>query len=239
MEKIKPSTRGPKLAEYKRQLVLTQRQRDILTGVLLGDCSLNTQNNGKTFRVAFEQGKQHFDYLHHLFNEFDSWCLSPPHLKIRESQVTKGKKVETKEFRTLAHESFTEFADLFLELRPTKKGQVKRVKVVKPNTVRDYVTPVSLAYWFMDDGGKLDYTKNQGKGIILHTQGFTKKEVTLLAEELAIKFNLQSKATKMKGKYVVSISGYSFERFLELTEPHIILSMRAKLPSPRETKERS
>ena len=48
LEKIAPTTRGPALEKYKNQLVLTQRQREIAVGVILGDASLNTQNKGKS-----------------------------------------------------------------------------------------------------------------------------------------------------------------------------------------------
>ncbi len=47
------------------------------------------------------------------------------------------------------------------------------------------MSPVSLAHWFMDDGGKLDYSPNQGKGVVLHTQGFNQEEVVRLAEGLS------------------------------------------------------
>lgn len=96
------------------------------------------------------------------------------------------------------------------------------------------MTEIGLAYWFMDDGGKLYYGPNEGKGIVFHTQGFSEKEVIELAEGLKNKFHLQATATKMKGKYVVSVSGKSFEQFTKLTEPHIIESMISKLPTPRK-----
>ena len=38
----------------------------------------------------------------------------------------------------------------------------------------------------------------------------------------------------MKGKYVVSISGKSFEDFMKIVEPHIIPSMMYKLPTQRK-----
>lgn len=227
LQKIKPTTRGRELEKYKRQLVLTQRQREIAIGVLLGDASLNTQNKGETYRLKFEQSIRHSVYINHLHSEFDSWCLSGPVDKTRTN--ANKNTVETKEFQTVAHISLNEFADLFLN----DQGK----KVIKPNLVRDHVTELSLAYWFMDDGGKLDYTSNQGKGLLLHTQGFNEQEVIELAEGLAIKFNLQTKAKKTKGKYVVSISGNSFDEFMKLTESHIIMPMKYKLPTPRKVKK--
>lgn len=225
LEKISPTTRGPALANYKKQLVLTQRQREIGVGVILGDASLNTQDKRKSYRLKFEQGIHHLDYINHLHGEFDYFCLSEVTVKKRVN--ANDNLVETAAFQTLSHVSLNEFADLFLN----DKGK----KVIKPNLVRDHLTEIGLAYWFMDDGGKLDFTKNQGKAIVLHTQGFFEKEVSQLAKELEEKFALQSRATKNKGKFVVQISGHSYERFIELIDPHIIESMRYKLPLPRKS----
>lgn len=226
LQKIAPTTRGPALQNYKDQLELTQRQREIAVGVILGDASLNTQNKGKSYRLKFEQGIQHLGYLEHLHSEFYYYCLSDI---TKKERINANKNlVHTAAFQTLSDVSLNEFADLFLN----DQGK----KVIKPNLVRDYVTEISLAYWFMDDGGKLDYTKNQGKALVLHTQGFAKKEVDQLAEELKVKFNLETKVTKNKGKFVVQISGNSYERFMELIDPHIIASMREKLPLPRKRK---
>jgi hypothetical protein len=201
LPKIPPTTRGPLLETYKNQLVLTPRQREIIIGTMLGDASLQTQDKGKTYRLKFEQGLCHYPYIKHLYEEFTSWCLSP--LAKKERINANSNSVVTFAFQTLSHKDLKEFADIFLNARGKKK-------VIKPNLVQDYLTEVGLAYWFMDDGGKLDYTPNLGKGIVLHTQGFSKGEVIELSEGLKKKFNLQTKATKMKGKYVVSISGHSF-----------------------------
>lgn len=224
LKKIKSTVRGPALASYKEQLVLNQRQREIIIGVLLGDANLQTQDKGITYRLRFEQGKDHAVYVAHLFNEFFYWSLSEPKPYLRTN--VNDKLVETIRFQTITHVSFSEFANLFLN----SKGK----KEIKANLVQNYVTPISLAYWFMDDGGKLDYGPNLGKGIVLHTQGFTEKEVVELAKGLKEKFKLQTKATKMKDKYVVSISGNSFEDFIRIIEPHILPSMKYKLPTPRK-----
>ena len=48
-----------------------------------------------------------------------------------------------------------------------------------------------MAYWFMDDGGKMDYTKNEGKGIVFNCHGFPDNEVDILVEGLKSKYNLE------------------------------------------------
>jgi hypothetical protein len=76
---------------------------------------------------------------------------------------------------------------------------LKRVKEsnpllpTRPNLLKKLITPVSLAYWFMDDGSQ---KSKQSKGLIFNTHGFTLKEVELLCDILKEKFDL--KATKTK-----------------------------------------
>jgi len=52
--------------------------------------------------------------------------------------------------------------------------------------------------------------------------------------ELKEKFNLQCYLKFNKSKPIIGISGYSYEQFLDLVEPHILPSMKGKLPSPRK-----
>ena len=61
-----------------------------------------------------------------------------------------------------------------------------------PNSlIIDHLTERGLAYWFMDDGGKLDYNKNsKNKSIVFNTHSFTEQEVISMAKELSDKFNL-------------------------------------------------
>jgi len=41
-----------------------------------------------------------------------------------------------------------------------------------------YVVKITLAYWFMDDGGLLSYNKDYvRKGLVFNTQGFTLQEI--------------------------------------------------------------
>ena len=90
--KIAPTLRGPALTNYKNQLVLTQTQREIAIGVLLGDASLNTQDSGKSYRLKFEQGIHHLLYIKHLHNAFDPWCLLGVYLVF----IRASRKIENK-----------------------------------------------------------------------------------------------------------------------------------------------
>jgi len=81
-----------RLNVYKQQLHLSAKQKEIGLGVMLGDASLQTQDNGKTFRLKFEGGNRNKEYIQHLHNEFDDWCLSDITAKIRTHPKTGTQK---------------------------------------------------------------------------------------------------------------------------------------------------
>jgi hypothetical protein len=85
-------------------------------------------------------------------------------------------------FQTFSHKEFNPLGDLFLQTG--KKG-------IDENLIKNFLTPRGLAYWFMDDGGKLDYNKNsKNQSVVLNTHSFTDQEVFSMYFELAKKFDL-------------------------------------------------
>src|SRR5262249_16090238 len=86
----------------------------------------------------------------------------------------------------------------------------------------------------MDDGEKLDYSKNKGKGIVFNTHSFSEKEVLQMCIELQEKFSLDCKIKFNKNKPILIISGKNFEHFINLINQFIIPSMKNKLPVPRK-----
>ncbi len=47
---------------------LTTLQCEILVGILLGDASLQTESNGRTYRLRVLQSEEHKDYIFHLYD---------------------------------------------------------------------------------------------------------------------------------------------------------------------------
>jgi len=210
-----------KLKEYKESLyALNHKQKEAAIGLILGDASLNTTNNGKTYRIKFEWSDRQKPYVDHVFNLFDQWVLSKPHKKVRISP--KGNKIITWGFQTISHKAFNDLATLFI---------TNKKKTISNGLIKNYLTPVGLAYWFCDDGGKLDYNKNsKNKSIVLNTQSFTNIEVKNMSKELMEKFNLDCEVRSNKGKKVIIIKGRSYTLFRKITDPYIISEMKYKLP---------
>lgn len=72
-------------AAKPQQSSLSQIQFDASIGLILGDASLNTLNEGKTYRLKFEWSDKHKPYIDYVFNMFNEWVISPPHKKERIS----------------------------------------------------------------------------------------------------------------------------------------------------------
>jgi hypothetical protein len=211
-----------KLKDYKESLVkLSEIQQEAAVGLMLGDASIQSQNGGKTYRMKFEWGDRNKAYLDHVYKLFNEWVLSEPHKKVRVSP--KGNTVINWGFQSISHKAFNDLANLFIS--PANK------KSISASLIKKYLTPRGLAYWFMDDGGKLDYNKDsKNKGVVLNTQSFEAKEVKAMSKELSEKFNLECEVRSNKGKKVIVIKSTSYSTFLALIDPYIIPEMRYKLP---------
>lgn len=208
------------MKEYKKSLhKLTDLQQQASIGLMLGDASLQTQNKGRTYRMKFEWGNKNLPYVNHVYSLFDKWVISEPHKKVRVSP--KGNTVINWGFQTISHEAFNFLASLFVN---------DNKKAVITNLIKDHLTPMGLAYWFMDDGGKLDYNpKSKNKSVVLNTQSFTTVEVNMMSKELSDKFKLDCEVRSNKGKKVIVIKNY--DTFISLAGPYIISGMKYKLPS--------
>lgn len=218
LKNLSPNSKELRL--YKESLEsLSSSQKEAVIGLLLGDASLHTQNSGKTYRIKFEWGDKNKPYLDHVYSLFDEWVISDPHKKTRLSP--KGNVVVNWGFQTISHKVFTDLANLFIN----QKGK----KFITKDLIKLHLTPMGLAYWFMDDGGKLDYNKNsKNKSVVLNTQSFTTTEVETMAQQLTEKFDLNCELRKNKGKDIIVIKNYPI--FISLVDRYIIPEMKYKLP---------
>lgn len=72
-----------RLEKIKQSLRISQRQREILIGVLLGDGHLETQNNGRTWRLKIEHAWRQKAYVDWLFAAFKPWVKTEPQTRER------------------------------------------------------------------------------------------------------------------------------------------------------------
>lgn len=206
------------LKQYKAQLTrLTLLQLEAGVGLILGDAYIRSRDEGKTYCMQFEWKNE--AYINHVCKLYDEWILSLPHKKVRTNYL--GNEVVTWGAQTFKHKAFNELAELFI---------INNNKHINPDLVNKYITPRSLAYWFMDDGGKWDYNLNSNnKSIVLNTQGFSIQEVQYLIDGLNIKFNLNCSMKFNKNKPIIFIPSNNYKHYYNLIIPYMIPEIKYKL----------
>ena len=207
--------RSRKIEILKSNLKLTRNQREILAGLILGDAHLETQNSGRTYRIKFEYSSKHADYANHIYEIFKEWILTPPQEKIDAARNNIW-------FQTVSHGAFRFYAQLFY------RSKTKCVPVI----IHKLLTGQGIAYWYMDDGS---VKSKESKGVIFNTQGFARKDVSILIKMLNKYFGLKASERRQNKGYQIYVSGESYERFKEIVEPYVIDSMRYKIPIDRKT----
>ncbi|MCO6432574.1 MAG: hypothetical protein J5J00_17105 [Deltaproteobacteria bacterium] len=209
--------RSKKLEDYKRTLALTNEQREVLVGILLGDAHLESRTQGRVSRLKIEQAITHKHYVSHLYDIFKPWVITPPQRK--EKRRPKGTNIW---FQTVSHESLQLFTKSFY-----REGK-KHV----PERVQEWLTPRGLAYWYMDDGSMKSL---DSKGVIFNTQSFSRNDVERLCAVLRDNFDLQCSPRSQRDGWQIFVSGRSYEKLSALVEAFLIPEMKYKFPTVRKT----
>lgn len=199
-----------KIEDYKKSLKLTKFQRELIVGMLLGDAHLETQSQGRIYRLKVEQSFKQKEFVDWLYAEFKAWTNQEPKKRIVRDLVRYG-------FTTYSHGNLRFYGQQFYS-----KG-----KKVIPKTIGKLLTPATLAVWFMGDGS---WKSQKHKTFIIHTLGYTKSDLQRVQEVLEIKLGIKTSLHMQKGKYWrLYIISESADTFKKLVEPYILPSMKYKL----------
>ena len=185
----------------------------VLVGSLLGDCHGERLSIGGV-RFKFKQSVKHKDYLFWLFDFFNNRGYCSNNLPVKLKQNLGDKFHEFYQFSTYAYSSWLDIYKLFYNSR--------KIKVI-PSNIVEFLTPLALAIWIMDDG-TFKYP-----GVRIATNCFNKQEVELLVKALEIKFNIKSTLHKNNGNYQLYIKKESMSLLKKLVLPYIVPSMFYKL----------
>jgi LAGLIDADG DNA endonuclease family/NADH-Ubiquinone oxidoreductase (complex I), chain 5 N-terminus len=190
----------------------------MIIGSTLSETHLEKRNNGIGTRVIFEQSNNNVEYLMWFHNYFSSrgYCSkTKPRLKIRIKQ--KGKVYFQYRVNSYTFSNFNWIHGMFYKLVDNKY-----LKIV-PLNIEEYLTPLTLAIWFMDAG----ITLNNGARIA--TNCFTFEEINFLCKVLQNKYNII--ATPKKGGnnrgHIIYIN--SMGLFINIIKPYLLPSFYYKL----------
>jgi hypothetical protein len=194
--------------EIRSKLKLSKLQKQVLVGKILGDGSLVATFTGRNYKFQVEHKKAHKDYVNWTAGIFKEWLLSEPKLL---------EKHNSWRFRTISHPELTEFQKIFYR---------NRRKIIPSDISKLLKEPISLAVWFMDDGG-LSTSKS---AVTISTHSFTKAENNLLIDCLQTNFKLQANLNWDGKGYRLYIPVKSIARFKSLVDPYILEVMKYKIP---------
>ena len=198
---------------------LSPRQRDILVGLLLGDGHLETQNNGRTYRLKVEHSIKQHDYTEWLYQEFRDWIPGGVYKRSRGKYNVVG-------FRTISHPTFRFYGQQFYP----------QGKKVIPKTIHKMLKKISLAIWFCDDGSRKSMKHTTYN---IHSLGYTKRDLTRVQYVLQTNFSLDSALHKQGSQFRIYIPSRSAKAFSDIVDTTVnkFPSMNHKLVDNRMPKE--
>lgn len=192
---------------------VSSREKEIIVGTILGDAHLARLRSGA--RLEIGHSKRQKDYLRWKYKELSKYVSTRPHC-IKSFDSRYEKTYIRWRFNTKVAPFLTELHELFYP----------RGKKIIPPTISSVLTsPLSLAVWFMDDGGR----RNDCYGHFLNTLSFTKQEHELLRECLHKNFSLDCRIHWIQDGYRLYIPTKDARLLCEIIYPFVIPSMRYKL----------
>jgi len=201
------------LRNYKASLRMSERQRQILNGMLLGDGHLERQGAAETARLKIEHSVAQSSYVAWKFTEWRDWVRTPPRERDRRNRL--GTVSMNVGFSTLSHIEFEEVRQRFY---------VNRRKVI-PKDLE--LSPVAMAVWFMDDGSR---KSGQCRGVYLNTQSFTGAEVDLLRSVIRRDVGVETTVRRQSDGLQIYVPSSSMTEMVGFIQDEILPSMRHKLP---------
>ena len=186
----------------------------LLMGSLLGDAYAEQHGNGT--RICFQQEHSNIQYLmwfHSCLSKFGYCSETTPKITTRLGKG--GKLRHISRFKTYTFTSFNWIQGAFY---------LKNKKIV-PSNIEEYLSPLALSVWIMDDGGKVS------SGLKISTNNFSFNEVNFLADILRKKYNLKTSIIKTGAlnQYNLYISKTSMKDLVEIIKPYFHSSMYYKL----------
>ena len=209
------SMRSKIIEARKSTLKLSNIQREVLIGTLLGDGCLETQNNSRTYRLKIEHSLLQKEYVDWKYGIFKDWVLTEP--KVRE-YVAYGLLRKNYRFSTVSHGALRFYAQQFY-----RNGE----KII-PQTIHKWLSPLALAVWFMDDGS---IKSNQHRALVIHAQSFKEGDLRRIILILEKKYGIESVLRKRNdgNGFVIYLTAHTIQRFIATVENFILPSMKYKL----------
>lgn len=186
--KVNTHTNSRYLRELRQNISLSEVQKSVLMGALMGDGCIIPTASGKNYRLQVEQSNKQKEYLFWKYEVFKEFVItSPKYIAPSDSW----------RFRTISHKEFIWLRNVFY----------RNGKKILPKSLDFLLNSLVLAVWFMDDGGRV------GSGCLLNIQNFTDSEAFRLQEFFRKRLKIPATLHRNKGKFRLYIPAYYQSRW--------------------------
>jgi len=194
---------------------LSKEQKSILFGIILGDGYLQ-KTGKKNARLRLEHGKSQKEYLLWKVRKLGKVFQGNPKYLERIHPISK------KKYYYWRHQS--QSTPYLGKLRKIFYSDGKKII---PENLEKYLTPLTLAVWYMDDG----YYYLRDRCSYLYLGNISKEEAEIVAQTLLKKFNISSRVKQKKKGYAIYFSPKETQKLKNLIKGHILPQFNYKLSS--------
>ena len=196
-------------------------QLQLILGSLMGDARLECRSKSirakHTARLRVHQSDKQKNYVLWKYRQLKNLVLKGPRFTKVWHDARRNRDHYSWYFHTQSSEALGLVHKLFYQ---------NGVKVVPWEAV-NFIGPLGLAIWYMDDGS------NNGGNITLNTHGFSISEQKGIQDLLLNKFGVLTTLVRDRSKYKIAIGSREYDKFINIVKPYIIPSMNYKILSPR------
>ncbi|MCO5568120.1 hypothetical protein L7F22_021816 [Adiantum nelumboides] len=210
----------------KKKLILTDEQREIIPGLLLGGAKMESPDRNRTYELHLEFNSENEvkrsikDRLSFLFQAW--WKPSQSDASNQSAlsggcEETLGEASQKNDFlrlETVSHGSLRFYAHQY---RANGEPTI-------PRLIHRWLKPRALAYWYMYGGRKCQRTG----GIILNASKYSGKQIQLVVKALKAR-TMDCRRKKRRNGDVIRFEGRSATWLWKLMEPHILKAVKEQL----------
>ena len=184
----------------------------IMVGSLLGDGYAERRRGG--IRLTIQQESSNVAYIMWFHKNLAERGYCKEDKPKRGMRIGKGGKVRYfYRLRTYTYKSLGWLYDIIYDGK--KKVITKEIK--------EYINPLSLSIWIMNDGGRVS------AGMKLSTNGFTREEVEILSGILNEKYGLDTRLHRDREKALIYVPKGSMGKLAGIVKGYIHPTMKYKL----------
>lgn len=232
----KTSGNNAMLTEYKKAVPaeLSPTALSWCLGLVLSDATVQRNTAAKqTCRLKIQQAIHNKELLDVTLEILKPYVFTISHSTTRTTMYS---------LATIQHKAFNVLSEILQD--PNEELQPGAcVKKIIPENIIEYLDPITISAWFCGDGGKADYTPNQGKGIQFHTQGFSLECIKRLAQALRSRYSWEARAVfdytnGERDFYYLQVDAASFNSVERILKAYILPSFLRRFPTPRSPNSR-